>query len=122
MTPVRLHHAQLTIPSGCEAQARAFYCDLLGLPEIEKPDSLKARGGFWLQLAGSQIHIGIQDGIIRAGTKAHVALQVQDLTHWRERLSAAGIAIDDSIPIPGYDRFELRDPFGNRLELIQDLP
>ena len=27
----------------------------------------------------------------------------------------------ESIPIPGHDRFECRDPFGNRLEFIQAL-
>jgi hypothetical protein len=37
---------------------------------------------------------------------------------WRERLVAAGFAALDGIPLPGYDRFECRDPFGNRLEFI----
>jgi hypothetical protein len=30
-----------------------------------------------------------------------------------------GIEIGDSVPIPGYARFEIRDPFGNRVEFIQ---
>jgi hypothetical protein len=25
----------------------------------------------------------------------------------------------DSVPLPGHDRFEFRDPFGNRVEFIQ---
>jgi hypothetical protein len=33
-------------------------------------------------------------------------------------LAAAGMEILDGIPIPGHDRFEFRDPFGNRVELI----
>jgi catechol 2,3-dioxygenase-like lactoylglutathione lyase family enzyme len=33
-----IHHVQITIPRGAEDEARTFYCDLLGLPEIEKPD------------------------------------------------------------------------------------
>ncbi len=41
-----LHHVQITIPKDTEVAARTFYCDLLGLPEIEKPESLKNRGGF----------------------------------------------------------------------------
>jgi SAM-dependent methyltransferase len=40
---------------------------------------------------------------------------------WRQRLSEAGLEILESIPIPGFDRFETRDPFGNRLEFIQPL-
>lgn len=116
-----LHHAQITIPKGAEAQARAFYCDLLGLPEIEKPDSLKGRGGFWLQLGDMQIHVGTEDGVDRTATKAHLAYQVDDAPVWRAKLTAAGFQIGTSVPIPGYDRFEFRDPFGNRVEFIQPM-
>jgi len=119
MQIVRLHHAQITVPRAAEAQARRFYCDVLGLPELQKPAALAARGGFWLQVGDSQVHIGTEDGIDRAASKAHVAYQVTDLAGWRVRLQQQGIAILDGIPIPGYDRFEIRDPFGNRLEFIE---
>lgn len=119
---VRLHHAQITIPRGAETQARAFYCDLLGLKEVPKPATLAARGGFWLQLGDLQIHVGTEDGIDRTETKAHLAYQVQDLPRWRQKLEAAGIEIGDSAPIPGHHRFEFRDPFGNRVELIEPVP
>ena len=32
-----INHVQLTIPRGSEEKARHFYCQTLGLPEIEKP-------------------------------------------------------------------------------------
>jgi len=115
---LRIHHAQLTVPLGQEAAARAFYCDVLGLPEIEKPGSLKNRGGLWLELAGQQLHIGTEDGVDRPRTKAHLAYEVDDVPAWRARLAAAGATILDSVPIPGFDRFEFRDPFGNRVEII----
>jgi hypothetical protein len=41
-----------------------------------------------------------------------------DLAAWRTRLVAHGTTILESVPIPGYDRFECRDPFGNRLEVL----
>jgi hypothetical protein len=44
---------------------------------------------------------------------------VDDLEQWREKLSAAGCSIQDGIPIPGMERFEFRDPFGNRVEFLQ---
>ncbi|MBL8161640.1 MAG: VOC family protein [Anaerolineae bacterium] len=117
----RLHHVQITVPTDAVDAAHQFYCGLLGLPEVEKPDSLKGRGGFWLQLGSEQVHVGIEDGVNRRATKAHVAYQVDDLDAWRTRLIAAGFSIDESVPIPGYKRFEFRDPFGNRVELIQPL-
>lgn len=116
---VRLHHAQITIPKGAEAEARAFYCDLLGLEEIPKPDSLAGRGGFWVKLSDQQIHIGTEDGFDRYSTKAHLAYQVVDLPAWREKLTAYGVKIEEQIPIPGLERFEFRDPFGNRVEFTE---
>nr|WP_211295769.1 VOC family protein [Planifilum fimeticola] len=116
---VGLHHAQITIPRGAEEQAREFYCGVLGLTEIEKPASLRARGGFWLQVGDREVHVGTEDGVDRRKTKAHLAYQVTDLAGWRKKLAEHGISVLESIPIPGYDRFEFRDPFGNRVEMIE---
>jgi catechol 2,3-dioxygenase-like lactoylglutathione lyase family enzyme len=121
MPILRLHHAQITIPLGAEEQARQFYCGLLGLPEIEKPDSLIARGGFWLQVGQQQVHVGTEDGVDRQASKAHLAYQVDDVRAWQHLLEEHGFAILDGIPIPGFNRIEIRDPFGNRLEFIQQL-
>jgi catechol 2,3-dioxygenase-like lactoylglutathione lyase family enzyme len=118
MTIIRLHHAQITIPPGAEGEARRFYCGLLDLPEISKPVSLTGRGGFWVAVGDMQLHIGTEDGVERHATKAHLAYVVTEIGRWRETLAAHGIAILDGIPIPGYDRFEARDPFGNRIEFI----
>jgi catechol 2,3-dioxygenase-like lactoylglutathione lyase family enzyme len=38
---VGIDHVQITILVGSEAEARTFYCGLLGLPEIEKPLALR---------------------------------------------------------------------------------
>jgi hypothetical protein len=40
-----LDHVQIAAPPGCEAQARHFCGELLGLPELEKPAPLQPRGG-----------------------------------------------------------------------------
>ena len=119
MKPIRIHHVQITVAPDEVEQARAFYCDVLGLEEVEKPEALKPRGGFWLALADQQIHVGVEDRQGQKPTKAHIAYQVDDLSAWRQRLEAAGISIGESVPIPGFARFEFRDPFGNRVELIQ---
>lgn len=117
----RLNHVQITIPRGMEDAGRAFYCTVLGLPEVEKPPSLAGRGGFWLQVADQQVHVGTEDGFDRTTTKGHVAYQVDDVAAWRDRLVGFGVEIGDSAPIPGFERFEFRDPFGNRVELIQPI-
>ena len=115
-----VHHAQVSIPKGAEETARDFYCGVLGFTEIPKPDSLAGRGGFWLELGDQQIHMGAEDGVDRNKTKAHVAYLVEDLDHWRSALLAVGIEPLNGIPIPGYNRFEFRDPFGNRVEFLEN--
>src|SRR4051812_24398194 len=115
---LRLHHAQLTIPKGQEGLARDFYCSLLGMREVEKPATLKANGGLWLQLGDIQVHLGIQDAFDRATSKSHLAFLVSDLEAMRERLREKGIEPKAGSLIPGYARFEFRDPFGNRLEML----
>ncbi len=119
MTITGIHHVQITIPVGAEAAGRSFYCDLLKLPEIPKPEALHGRGGFWLQVGDRAVHVGTEAGVDRQRTKAHIAYTVTNLDDWRQQLTAQAIAISESVPIPGYDRFEFRDPFGNRIELIQ---
>ena len=116
-----VHHVQISIPVGAEAIAREFYCGLLGMSEIPKPDSLAGRGGFWAELDGFQIHFGTEDGIDRARSKAHVAYLVADLEGCRRRLNENGIPVIDGVIIPGFTRFEFRDPFGNRVEFLQRL-
>lgn len=116
-----LHHAQITIPKGAEEEGRQFYCGVLGLPEIEKPGPLQGRGGFWLQVGDRQVHVGTEDGIERQASKAHLAYQVEDVAVWRSYLEQHAITVLESVPIPGFVRFEARDPFGNRFECIQPL-
>lgn len=121
MKILRMHHVQITVARGAEDLARRFYCGILGLEEIGKPPTLLDRGGFWLRLGDVQVHVGTEDGVDRGATKAHLAYEVDDLESWTAMLQQHGTEVLDSIPIPGYDRVELRDPFGNRVELIQRL-
>lgn len=114
-----VHHAQITIPKGEEKTAREFYCDFLKLREVSKPESLKDRGGFWLEIGEFQIHVGTEDGVDRVKTKAHLAYQVGDLDDWREKLENRGVKVLDGVAIPDFRRFEFRDPFGNRVEFLE---
>jgi catechol 2,3-dioxygenase-like lactoylglutathione lyase family enzyme len=119
---IGIDHVQITVPRGQEPAARDFYCNVLGLTEIEKPDALKPRGGFWLKVGDRELHVGTEEGVNRQATKAHVAFAVDDLAFWRTRLTEADFALEDGVPIPGCERFEFRDPFGNRVELIRRWP
>lgn len=122
MKLLSVDHVQITIPIGAEAEAREFYCSFLGLTEIEKPDALKNRGGFWLDCGNFPVHVGVENDVDRALSKAHVAYLVSDLDVWRARLTDRGITSVDGIQIPNFRRFEFRDPFGNRVEFLERKP
>jgi catechol 2,3-dioxygenase-like lactoylglutathione lyase family enzyme len=112
-----IHHVQVAIPAGGEDRARAFYGELLGFEEMAKPANLASRGGCWFQTGNLQLHLGVDKDFTPA-TKAHVAYEVADLTMIRERFEGVGIEIVEDEPLPGYERFYVADPFGNRVEVL----
>jgi catechol 2,3-dioxygenase-like lactoylglutathione lyase family enzyme len=116
-----IHHVQITVPEESLEAARDFYSGFLGLQEIEKPSSLKKNGGFWLEAGALQVHIGKEENVDRWATKAHVAYRVRGLEEWRKKLLARGLEPKSGSPIPGYARFEFRDPFGNRVEFLESV-
>jgi catechol 2,3-dioxygenase-like lactoylglutathione lyase family enzyme len=100
---IGFHHAQITIPQGKEVEARDFYCGILNLEEIPEPETLKGRGGLWLQVGDRELHIGTEDGVDRTLTKAHLAYEVSDLDAVQKILQYNEIEILKSISIPGYE-------------------
>jgi catechol 2,3-dioxygenase-like lactoylglutathione lyase family enzyme len=109
-----LDHVQVAAPAGCEPAARAFYGDVLGLHELEKPEPLRSRGGVWFALAdGRQLHVGVEADFAPA-RKAHPAFAVDDLDALAARVG--DVRWDDELP--GVRRFYASDPWGNRLEFV----
>jgi len=118
MTVYALDHLQLAIPAGGENDARRFYVEALGLEEIPKPPHLAKRGGLWLRLGETQLHLGVENDF-RAAKKAHPALLVLDLPALISKLGGFGYQIVRDQPLDGYDRVYTSDPFGNRIELME---
>lgn len=115
---IGLHHVQLAMPEGEEAAAEHFYQDVLGLERIEKPEQLAPRGGVWFRSGDLELHLGVEEGF-RPAVKAHPAFLVSDLDAVRERLEEGGYKVVDTVQLEGFKRFYARDPFGNRLEMIE---
>ena len=80
-----IDHVQLAAPPGCEAEARRFFGELLGLEELEKPESLRARGGVWFRVGAQQLHIGVEPEFAPA-RKAHPAFAVSRYDELLDRL------------------------------------
>jgi catechol 2,3-dioxygenase-like lactoylglutathione lyase family enzyme len=115
---LRIDHVQLAMPAGREADARAFYAGLLGIPEAAKPADLAARGGAWFEAGELKIHLGVEADF-RAAKKAHPGLLVSELEGLLVRLEQAGVTVTRDDALPGYERAFIADPFGNRIELLE---
>jgi catechol 2,3-dioxygenase-like lactoylglutathione lyase family enzyme len=119
MTILRIEHVQLAMPAGREAEARAFYSGLLGIPETPKPPELARRGGAWFEDGALKIHLGVEADF-RPARKAHPALLVHDLRALVQRLRDAKVDVVED-PLDGHYRVYVADPFGNRIELMEPL-
>jgi catechol 2,3-dioxygenase-like lactoylglutathione lyase family enzyme len=109
-----LDHVQMMMPKAGEEAARGFYAGLLGLTEVEKPEPMRVNGGVWF---AEGLHLSGEDGFAPP-RRAHPALRVDDVEHIGEKLAAAGYEVTWDDRWPGVRRFYTRDPFGNRLELL----
>jgi len=101
-------------------RAAAFYRDILGLTEIEIPSTFKPAGlqVRWFVLGAQQIHtlLGAEN---QPDSQNHLALQVDDAQAARLWMKAHDIATEETVLIPDADRFFIRDPFNNLIEIIE---
>ena len=114
-----VHHIALTIPPGAQAQVRAFYGELLGMTEVDRPDS--DAGGCHFRSGDLEFDFDVEAGA-RTPRRAHPGALVPDIDALAARLTEAGIRIEWDHKFPGYRRFYAHDPLGNRLEFLQPEP
>ncbi len=117
MRVVGLDHVQLAMPAGSEAEARAFYAQVLGMREIPKPVKLASRGGVWFQCGSLQFHLGVEADF-RPTKKVHPALAIEGYAELLETLKGAGYEMIQDTALLAVTRSFTFDPFGNRIELI----
>ena len=114
-----LDHVQIEAPKGCEAAGRAFFGNFLGLPELTKPPALAARGGVWFGLPdGRQLHIGVVKDFVPRD-KGHLALRCHHLDAVSAEAEKQNIPLTPDHELAPLRRVFLRDPWGNRLEIIE---
>lgn len=127
MEITRINHVAVNV-HGVTREARAFYGELLGLPEIPiqlpgqpalAPGSVEAFA--WFELGGCQVHaIGLPaTGAVREPTGPHVSWYVANLDAAVAELAARGI----EMRIAGEGRTRIvwvADPAGNTVEFQQD--
>jgi len=99
------------------ARSRAFYGGVLGLEEIAPPKTFDFLV-LWFRVGGGQcVHLLLKP---QPDTRSprHFCLQVPDAQAARAHFRQHGVAIEETTPIPGADRFFVCDPDGNRIEIL----
>jgi catechol 2,3-dioxygenase-like lactoylglutathione lyase family enzyme len=114
-----LDHIQLAMPPGQEDRARSYFVGVLGMVEEEKPEPLASRGGCWFRSGTAILHIGVESDFT-AQKKAHPAFCVKSIEASAEVVKGAGFPVIWDDAIPSRRRFYTADPFGNRIELMQN--
>lgn len=118
MPPIRFTHIDhCTVLVTDLAAARHFYGTLLGLTEVPPPREFDFVA-VWYDLGGQYVHL-LQKPHPDTPSPRHFCLHVEDVAAARADLRAKGLAIDETVKIAGADRFFVRDPDGNRVELLQ---
>ena len=99
------------------AASRHFYGELLGLREIPAPRSFDFVA-LWYDLGGTYLHLLLKPERDTISPR-HFCLHVSDIAAAREHVTAKGVRIDETVKIPGAERFFIRDPDGNRIEVLR---
>jgi catechol 2,3-dioxygenase-like lactoylglutathione lyase family enzyme len=117
---VAFGHVNVTVPANAEAAAKKFYGNVLGLRELSKPPGTRQNLGAWYELGGVQLHLSVEENITNAVSDRHVCYVVANVATAERHLRDCGVEIiSDPRPIPGVNRFYVRDPGGNLIEITQ---
>ena len=121
-----IHHVSFRIPQGRFEDTVAFY-ELLGFTRISPPESLVERT-VWLEHDATQIHLQwleVAEELSSAhsvGVEGHVALVVSEYLPTLAALEKLGVSFEQRASHWGSPRCYLRDPAGNKLELMEYPP
>jgi catechol 2,3-dioxygenase-like lactoylglutathione lyase family enzyme len=110
-----IHHSSIVVTD--MTRSRRFYAETLGLKEVERPANFTTPV-VWFEVGDEHIHL-IPSDQADPESPRHFALHVDDARAARETLRSRGVAIQETVPIPGADRFFIFDPDRNAIELIQ---
>src|SRR5579864_476017 len=109
LTVTQIDHCSVLITD--VERSRHFYRDVLALKEIPKPRTFDFVV-VWFDLGNQHLHLLLKDRADSLSPR-HFALRVTDIAAARAHFRKHGIAMQETTPIPGAERFFIADPDGN---------
>ena len=117
MHTLGIHHVSINVDD--VAAAERFYCDILGLSKLPRPDL--GFDGAWLQTGQQQVHLlGRSSG--SPLPEQHYAFLISDADQLLQRLREHNIEVRSVSEISGVCRqIFVHDPSGNLVEFNQPI-
>jgi catechol 2,3-dioxygenase-like lactoylglutathione lyase family enzyme len=121
-----IHHVNFQVPRALAEECATFY-ELLGFRRAMPPLALTDRS-LWLSRAGTQIHLefasreGEEVAVAGDSGPGHIAIVVPSFAETLVALREAGVTIEPRGKHWNSPRCFVRDPAGNRLELMESEP
>jgi catechol 2,3-dioxygenase-like lactoylglutathione lyase family enzyme len=110
MRCLRLTHVNLRVERLDEAVR--FYTAVMGLEPIPRRDP--GGRGAWFRRGSAEVHLA-EDATPQPRSRRHFAVEVADLAEARRTALEQGAEVDQEEA----GRFWMRDPSGNRIEVVQ---
>ncbi len=121
MKVVRFQHVSVNTNGTSLEELTAFYRQVLGLPDAERPE-IEGVPGHWHAVAGQQLHLvgapARGSGIDPTGP--HFCVTVEDLDQAVAELERLRIPYERAVQGPGTVQIWINDPAGNTIELQQE--
>src|SRR4051812_33816982 len=110
----RMDHIQINVTD--LARAKRFYAEVLGLAEVPRPESFDFAGA-WYRIGEVDLHLVVRPP--EPDSEDHFCLWTADVHGAASNLERRGqeVAWQRKYKIRGVDRFFVRDPDRNRIEI-----
>lgn len=111
-----INRVQLPYPPQLQHAVQHFYGELLGLTLMPQPAEPVLR----FAARGQRVDLVATEQVPAPSTGlTQLSFEVQGLPQLRSRLLEAEFSLEEHQPLPGYLRFFVHDPAGNRLEFVE---
>jgi catechol 2,3-dioxygenase-like lactoylglutathione lyase family enzyme len=111
-----ISRVQLPFPPALAGEVAHFYGELLGLTRMPHPSGPVLR----FAARGQRVDlVATEQAAAAVAGLTPLSFEVQGLPQLRRRLLDAAFRLEENQPLPGYLRFFVHDPAGNRLEFVE---
>jgi catechol 2,3-dioxygenase-like lactoylglutathione lyase family enzyme len=118
----KFNHLTIAAPNGEHDKVIWFYEKFLGLKKLTPPKNLTASYDvWWYELGDKVLHVDFSPPFIKVPHNRHLCIEVEHLDDARKHFHSFDIETRADADVPHCIRFNVDDPFGNGIEVIEPI-